>query len=135
VYTELAGVYTELAGVYTELAGVYTELAGVYTELTKISKYRSFLIRMVGQVDKMEMVMGQLMIKVKKMSSSKCFRRNYYSFSLNTIKFFLKVETVLNRLDTMQMSKTMRQANMARILDGFIEYPESKYTVNLSTKL
>jgi len=39
-----------------------------------------------------------------------------------------KVDSVLGKLDTMQMSKSLRQANMSKILDSFIEHPESMHT-------
>jgi hypothetical protein len=37
-----------------------------------------------------------------------------------------KVDSVLGKLDTLQMSKSLRHANMSKILDSFMEHPESK---------
>jgi hypothetical protein len=42
-----------------------------------------------------------------------------------------KVDSVLGKLDTLQMSKSLRHANMSKILDSFMEHPESKLKLSL----
>ena len=37
-----------------------------------------------------------------------------------------KVESVLGKLDTLQANKSLRHANFSKILDSFIEHPESE---------
>ena len=70
---------------------------GRYWKIATILTF--FIVRLVCRVDRVEGVM---------------------------VSVLTRVERILARLDTLQRTKSLRQANMARILDGFTEYPGGK---------